>query len=311
MLTEKYDESEPLAQDDGWWASVLAEEKDHRERAKKVSNKPVEAKRTSLQDWEKAKSIYKQDAIVTLRVIGHNRGGVLVEGEGLSGFVPYSHLTGVNNTSNLVEREKILAKYMDQSLGLKVIECVPDDGRIIFSERAAETGAGQRTALFANLQPGQRISGTITNTTDFGVFLDLGGVEGLIHISELSWGRVNHPSEIVKGRKSLEVQVLEVSPERCRVALSLKRLSENPWQNAENDYVVGKIVAAKITSVVSFGAFARLEDGCEGLIHASEIPLENGGQIADLLEEGQTVQVRILHIDAHKQRMGLSLNTNL
>jgi small subunit ribosomal protein S1 len=190
---------------------------------------------------------------------------------------------------------------------LKVIECVPEDGRIVFSERAAQAEAGRRRELFDTLVVGQQVTGEVTNITDFGVFIDLGGVEGLIHISELSWGRVAHPSQIVSLGQSLKVQVLDVSPERCRVALSLKRLFENPWESAGEVYRIGQVVPATITSIVSYGAFARLEEGLEGLIHSSEMPLEDEQVVKDLLIEGQEVQVRVLHIDAEHQRLGLSL----
>jgi ribosomal protein S1 len=162
--------------------------------------------------------------------------------------------------------------------------------------------------LFNNLESGKTIKGTVTNITDFGVFIDLGGVEGLIHISELSWGRVSHPSQIVELGQEMDAQVLEISPERCRVALSLKRLLPNPWEKADTDFAVGQIVSAVITSIVSYGAFARLEAGVEGLIHASEMPLEGDKSVRDVVSEKQEVQVRILHVDAAHQRMGLSLN---
>jgi small subunit ribosomal protein S1 len=162
--------------------------------------------------------------------------------------------------------------------------------------------------LFKTLVVGQTIRGNITNITDFGVFIDLGGVEGLIHISELSWGRVSHPGQIVKLGQEIDAQVLEISPERCRVALSLKRLLANPWERANTDFAIGQIVPAVVTSIVSYGAFARLEAGIEGLIHASEMPLEGGKSVRDILSEDQEIRVRILHVDAAHQRMGLSLN---
>ena len=208
------------------------------------------------------------------------------------------------------DREKFLDEYVGQTLRLKVIECVPEDGRIVLSERAALAEPGKRSELFHSLRAGERVQGTVTNITDFGVFVDLGGVEGLIHISELSWGRVTHPSQIVQMGQSLDVQVLDLSSERCRVALSLKRLLPNPWEKVATDFSVGQILPATITSVLSYGAFARLDLGVEGLIHASEMLLEEGQIVKDVLHAGQPVQVRILHVDAAHQRMGLSLRLN-
>ncbi len=304
------------SQDDGWWASVLADEQRYSARppapAPASTPAPPAAKSTEPpnpmgEDWEVAKQLYHQDKIVELRVTGFNRGGLLVEGGNLYGFVPFSHLVGKMVQKDTRKREKELAAYRGRILRLKVIECVPEDGRIVFSERAALVEAGKRAELFRSLQPGQRIWGEVTNITDFGVFIDLGGVEGLVHISELSWGRVVNPGLIVQLNQRVEVEVLEILPERCRVALSLKRLTPNPWEEAEKIYAVNQVVPARITSLVSYGAFARLDAGLEGLIHASEIPLEPPRQIKDMLSEGQLVQVRVLHVDVAHQRLGLSL----
>jgi small subunit ribosomal protein S1 len=151
----------------------------------------------------------------------------------------------------------------------------------------------------------------VTNITEFGVFIDLGGVEGLIHISELSWGRVIHPADIVSLGQNLEVMVIDISPERCRVALSLKRLQTNPWEKVRDRYAVDDVVPAIITTIVSYGAFARLEEGLEGLIHISEIPLTNGQTIKDFLTVGERLNVRILQVDAAHQRLGLSLKLDV
>jgi small subunit ribosomal protein S1 len=208
----------------------------------------------------------------------------------------------------VADRDHDLESYVGRPLRLKVIECVPEDGRVVFSERAAQSESGKRAELFGALQPGQQVEGVVTNITDFGVFVDLGGVEGLIHISELSWGRVSHPTQIVKMGSTIDVQVLDLAPERCRVALSLKRLLSNPWQNASAEFPEGCIKPATVTSVLSYGAFARLDStGVEGLIHASEIPEAEGKPIKEVLFEGQAVQVRVLHLDAAHQRMGLSM----
>ncbi len=294
------------APDEDWWASILAEEE--RYLIEHVS-RPAYRERALEErlNWERARMLFQRDEVVALQVVAYNQGGLLVRGDGLRGFVPFSHLLNVDATADGRRREKMLAAYVGKTLRLKVIECVPEEGRVVFSERAAQAGAGRRTKLFATLQAGQCVEGVVTNVTDFGAFVDLGGVEGLIHISELSWGRVVHPSQIVKIGDRVRVQVLDVSPERCRIALSLKRLQENPWETAESVYRVNRIVPAVITAIVSYGAFARLENGLEGLIHVSEMPLAPGETVRDLVKEGQTVQVRVLHVDAARQRLGLSL----
>ncbi len=316
MVTKKQENENQMPNvDEGWWESVLAEEARHpthapaRGQAKSESRgdgKSEEAPKISP-NWTQVKDLYQRDQIVDLKVTGCNRGGLLVEGPNLYGFVPFSHLVDMAGQVDLSEREKYLESYVGRNLRLKVIECVPEDGRIVFSERAAQAEPGKRSQLFHSLHAGECVNGTVTNITDFGVFVDLGGVEGLIHISELSWGRVIHPSQIVKMGQSLQVQVLDLSPERCRVALSLKRLAPNPWTKIGSELSVGDVVPAVVTSVLSYGAFARLELGVEGLIHASEMPLVEGQAVKDFLEEGQQVRVRVLHVDPSRQRMGLSM----
>ena len=302
--------------DESWWESVLAEEGRNSTHVPDRLQNRQEARNELKEDikitpnWVEVKELYLHDKIVDLLVTGSNRGGLLVEGENLYGFVPFSHLIDMAG-QDMPDREKCLEAYTGRTLKLKVIECVPEDGRIVFSERAAQAEPGKRAELFNSMHPGEHVKGSVTNITDFGVFVDLGGVEGLIHISELSWGRVVHPSQIVKMGQVLDVQVLDLSPERCRVALSLKRLSVNPWIKIGTELSVGQIVSATITSVLSYGAFARLDLGVEGLVHASEMPLAEGEAVKDILHEGQQVQVRILHVDASHQRMGLSMLLNV
>lgn len=259
----------------------------------------------SAADWANAEQIYKQDQIVTLTVTSYNRGGLLVESSHLQGFVPYSHLVDMTCQNDL-ERDHFLSQYVGRDLRLKIIECVPEKGRIVFSERSARSDAGRRPQLFSSLQVGDITLGEVTNITDFGAFVDLGGVEGLIHISELSWGRVVHPSNILKLGQKIEVQVLEILLERCRIALSVKRLKPNPWETITERYAVDDVVPAVITSVASFGVFARLDEGLEGLVHISEMEPE-GLVVKEIFTEGQQINVRILHIEAQHHRLGLSL----
>lgn len=303
--------------DDGWWASVLAEESRFSQPAPRFAETKPEVRqeakndaqdKKSIVNWNQVKDLYMNDRIVDLTVTGHNRGGLLVEGDGLYGFVPFSHLIELAGRVDTLDRNQDLEPYVGRSLHLKVIECVPEDGRVVFSERAAQSEPGKRAELFHSLHAGQRVAGLVTNITDFGVFVDLGGVEGLIHISEISWGRVSHPSQLVKLGSTINVQVLDLAPERCRVALSMKRLQANPWVTAETDFPIGTIKPATITSVLSYGAFARLDGfGVEGLIHVSEIPQAEGKPLKEVLREGEAVQVRVLHLDAAHQRMGFSM----
>lgn len=303
--------------DDGWWEAVLADEQKYvSPQSRTVSQKPVEEARVERPantkaetlDWEAIKQFFKNDRIIEMKVTGHNRGGLLVEGGGLSGFVPLSHLIELAGREKEELRDDCLEEYAGRTLKVKVIECVPEDGRIIFSERAALSEPGRRLELFHTLAPGMRVRGTVTNITDFGAFIDLGGVEGLIHISELSWGRVSHPGQLVSLGEEIDVQVLELSAERCRVALSRKRLLPNPWKQASEEFPEGAIISATVTNVLSYGAFATLEAGVEGLIHATEMPLEDGQSPRDLLSVGQKLELRVLHIDPDHQRLGFSMN---
>jgi small subunit ribosomal protein S1 len=259
-------------------------------------------------DWDHVQVLYENDEVVTLQVYGFNRGGVLVQGESLQGFVPISHLVDMPCNAGEDERRQILNEYVGRLLDLKVIECEPAQERIVLSERAALAGQGRRRLLFNTLRPGEVVHGAVTNVTDFGVFVDLGGLEGLIHVSELSWGRVSHPSCVLKVNQPIDALVLTITEETGRVALSLKRLQSNPWDVLVNNYQAGDIVPANITAIQRYGAFARLKEGVEGLIHVSTIHLPSGRKdLESYLTVGQRVQVRILHIDAERRRLGLGL----
>lgn len=305
-------EGGPQPMDESWWAAVLAEEE--KTSSQPVESTPAEAG-TNLQqtkvDWKQARLIYDSDETISLEVVDFNRGGLLVEGSDLQGFVPISHLVDIESDSldqSEQEREHLLSTYLASMLKLKVIECDPARGRVVFSERAALFEAGRRMHLLTNLQPTERILGKVTNITDFGVFVDLGGLEGLIHVSELSWGRVRHPAEVVNIGDQVEVFVISIDQERQRVALSLKRMNPNPWETADIRYHSGQEVEAVITSVMPFGAFARLEEGLDGLIHVSEMCYgDEVVQPREVVAEGQRVQVRVLHVDPINQRLGLSL----
>jgi small subunit ribosomal protein S1 len=336
--TNQKSERGPVPLDESWWAAVLAEEEGRSSAGNRagsssqvegaVAGKPGE-KSTSRQNvkqttpysstkmapvnWTRAREVYEEDETLCLEVTGHNRGGLLVEGDGLQGFVPLSHLvdlavekTDLENTSQ--DLSPILAGYVGRLLTLKVIECDPERGRIVLSERAALAEPGRRNELLDKLKAGDCVRGTVTNVTEFGVFVDLGGVEGLIHVSELSWGRVRHPSDAASVGDYVEAYVIQVEKERSRVALSLKRLRPNPWDTAEVRYRPGQVIEAVVTSVVPYGAFARLEEGLDGLIHISEMSL--GGKKIDphdLVQEGEHLLVRVIQVDASRQRLGLSL----
>lgn len=298
--------------DEGWWNSVLADEGSYIDEPSPVNCKPcAQTTGNSGINWQCMKELFERDEIILLTVQGYNKGGLLVQGEGVQGFVPISHLIdGPANGANEDERNKFLEKYVGNSLYVKIIECEPHNERIVFSERAAQAGQGKRKELFETLKPGVIVCGIITNVTEFGAFVDLGGVEGLIHVSEISWGRVEKPTDLLKIGTKVKVMVLQVNPETSRIALSIKRLAANPWEEMEDRYQAGDIVTATVTSIMKFGVFARLTEGVEGLIHISCMENElHGKNLHDLFEPGQTLQVKIIHIDAVRRRLGLGLVT--
>jgi small subunit ribosomal protein S1 len=300
----------PPPMDESWWAAILAQEEgkgvtDSQEPRERVGGRSDN--RGSPEDWIWARELYEEDDTVDLPVIGYNRGGLLVEAQGLRGFVPVSHLVSFQPGIADQEKASLLAEYVGQELCLKVIEYDPERGRLVFSERAAQAGPGRRAELLNNLSSGERVRGKVTNITRFGVFVDLGGVEGLIHVSELSWGRVRHPSDVVECGEDLEVQVLSVDREQGRVALSLKELLPDPWEEVDQRYEVGECVEGEVTNVVKFGAFVGLEEGLEGLIHVSELGDGNFLHPRSVVSEGERVRVRVIHIDADERRLGLSM----
>lgn len=306
----------PPQVDDGWWESVLTDVESHAEvEAFGILEKNCtgdEGDAIDNVDWEKARELYKTDQVISLAVTGFNRGGLLVDGDDLKGFVPVSHLLTYEAESDKREREVCLAAYIGRDLPLKVIECDHTRGRVVFSERAAQADSGSRLALLDILKIGSTVHGCVTTVTDFGVFVDLGGIEGLIHISELSWGRVRHPGDLIKVGEQVTASVIQLDRERSRVALSIKRLLDNPWVTAGERYKPGEVYDALVTSTVSYGVFARLMDGLDGLIHVSELADTGFAEDPrDQFSEGETIKVRILHLDTEHQRLGLSLYTDI
>ena len=297
---------EPPDLGDSWWKAALSEgEVDMSLGAGQIDdvdqledNPSVISYNQPENDWDYVDRLYTADEIVRLKVIGCNQGGLLVQGEMINGFVPCSHLLAGHKKK----------EYLQQTVTLKVIEYDRDRCRVVFSERAAQAKAGTRVRLLDELVEGTCINGVITTLTDFGAFVDLGGLEGLIHISELSWGRVDHPSDVVSEGDCMDVYILNIDRAENKVALSIKKMCPNPWETIEERYKPGQIVKAVVKNIVSYGVFVRLEEGVDGLIHVSELG-ENGEEVSpwDVLEENQNVTVEIINLDPKEQRLGLSL----
>jgi small subunit ribosomal protein S1 len=311
-----FENQEEAEVSEGWWASVMAEDdcfKQAEERKKELAEEDpglvveeVEALAEDI-DWDLIRTLYEDETVLTCTVVDYNKGGLLVCTDDFSGFVPISHLDEVLSLEDESARMEKLKSFVGCRMFLKVIECDKGRGRVVLSERAAQSEPGQRQKLLDTLKEGATVEGRVTNLTDFGVFVDLGGVEGLVHISELSWGRVIHPRDHAQINATIEVLVLSINREQCRVSLSVKRLRPNPWDEIGERYPVGSRVSGVITDIVKFGAFARLDDGLEGLIHVSEMGQEENVRPEDIFNRGQEVDVEVLVVDSDRQRMSLRL----
>lgn len=261
--------------------------------------------------WKDLEALWQRGEVTTAIVTGWNRGGLLVRWNDLQGFVPASQLKEVPIFESEEARDEVLSRWVGEELRLKVIELDPSRNRLVFSERATLWGPGDAERLLAELKPGDIREGYVSNLCDFGAFVDLGGVDGLIHISELSWGRVVHPAKHLSLGQRVRVLVLSVDREERHVSLSLKRLLPNPWAYVEEKYAPDQVVEATVTHVVDFGIFVQLEEGLEGLVHISEISDEHIADLHRLASPGDRVRVRILHIDAPKHRLSLSMREPL
>ena len=261
-------------------------------------------------DWRNAEKLFESGEIFEATVSGYNRGGLIVRLGKVRGFVPASQLSSATREGNEEVQSDDLAKLVGQKLKLKIIELDRGRNRLILSERAAirEWRRQQKERLLAELQEGDIVRGAVSSLCDFGAFVDLGGADGLIHLSELSWGRVSHPSEVLKVGDEVEVYVLKVDRKERRIGLSLKRLQPDPWSQVEEKYSVGQLVEGTITKLTNFGAFARLKDDeIEGLIHISELSDERITHPREVVKEGDVLTLRIIRIDPERRRMGLSL----
>jgi len=263
-------------------------------------------------DWKHAEELLESQDMFTGAVSGFNRGGVIVKIGQVRGFVPASQLSSESQAMQLSEGEpdNRWMKLMDTELRMKVIDLDRRRNRLILSERVAirEWRREQKEKLLKSLEENTVCEGVVSSLADFGAFVNLGGADGLIHLSELSWGRISHPSEVVSIGEKIKVMVLNVDQERKRIGLSLRRLLPEPWETVPDRYEVGQVVRGTVTKLVHFGAFARLEDDTiEGLIHISELTERRINHPSEVVAEKQELELRIIRIDTDKRRMGLSL----
>jgi small subunit ribosomal protein S1 len=260
------------------------------------------------QDWLQAKQQMDADEILELDVVGYNKGGLIVRLEGIRGFVPASQVVELRGRSN-EPAETRMTKMVGKKLVLKIIEVERSRNRLILSEVLALKPWRDKCKekLLSELQVGEVRSGLVSSLCDFGAFVDLGGADGLIHISQLSWRPVAHPRDILQVGDEINVYVVAVDRQKKRIALSLKQLEPEPWAQVAEKYHVGDLITATITKLATFGAFARLEEGVEGLIHVTELTEGRVAHPSHVVKVGDVLTLRIVRMDPARRRLGLSL----
>lgn len=260
-------------------------------------------------DWLIAEQLLESGEITTRKVVGYNKGGLTVEFNHIRGFVPASHLVDMPRNLTEEQRRAELENRIGEEMRLKVIEVDPKRRRLVMSQMLAEREyrSAQREELFKTLSVGDVVEGVVRSIRPFGAFVDIGGVDGLLHVSEIGYGNISHPREVLSVGQKIQVQVIRIDPETQRVALSRRKLLPNPWDGIEERYPVGSIVLATITRLSDFGAFAELEPGVEGLIHISELADIAVAEPLKTVKPGDRVMVKVLRVDPKRQRVGLSI----
>ncbi|TGD10176.1 30S ribosomal protein S1 [Brevibacterium sp. S111] len=275
---------------------ALVLQKEDKEGRLMLSKKRAQYERA----WGDIEKIKEDDGVVTGTVIEVVKGGLIVD-IGLRGFLPAS----------LVEMRRVrdLAPYIGQQVEAKIIELDKNRNNVVLSRRAwlEQTQSAVRHDFLQTLQKGQVRPGVVSSIVNFGAFVDLGGVDGLVHVSELSWKHIDHPGEVVTVGDEVTVEVLDVDMDRERVSLSLKATQEDPWQHFARTHVIGQIVPGKVTKLVPFGAFVRVEDGIEGLVHISELAVRHVDLPEQVVSVDETIYVKVIDIDLERRRISLSL----
>jgi len=239
--------------------------------------------------------------IISVTIIGHNKGGLECQVSGIRGFIPMGQIS--------IYRVENAEEYVGQKLNCVVTEANRGKKNLVLSHRALmeRERKEQREKLIAELAPGQTREGVVRSLQDFGAFVDLGGIDGLIHVSQLSWERVNHPRDVLKEGQTVKVRIEKVDKETGKIGLAYRDLADNPWDSVSSKYPLGSTIKGTVTKLMQFGAFVRLEAGVEGLIHISEMGHGRVNRAGDVVSEGQEVEVKVLSVDTDAQRIGLSL----
>ncbi len=265
--------------------------------------------------WRAMQERFDAGEIVEARVIDHNKGGLIVD-LGVRGFVPISQIVDFPRRPRdeqprdaAQEIAEKLQPFVGRTLRLKILEVNRKANRLILSEKVAlyEERREKRDELFSSLQVSQRVTGVVRSIAPFGVFIDLGGIDGLVHKSELSWNKVNNPETAYAIGEEVEAEVIDINHERGRISLSIRRLQPDPWQESVAKYTIGDVIEGTVTKLVNFGAFVRVEEGLEGLIHISELSNQRVAHPGDVVKEGEVLKLKIISLDSERHRLGLSL----
>lgn len=255
--------------------------------------------------WVKAEELAKEEGLIDLKVVDQNKGGLLVAYENLQGFIPNSHIPAIRRGTNLQKAGEIKSGMVGKILPVKVIEVNQKERKLVFSAKVAQKG--QRLERLNEIEIGTVVKSRVVNVVDFGVFVDLDGVDGLVHKSEIDWERISHPSKIFKVGDEIEVKVVGVDKEKERISLSRKILLPNPWIKLAEKYRVGNLAEGLVVSVLDFGAFIELEEGLQGLVHVSEIGYANTEDPKAVVKKGDPVLVKIMNIEPERERVSLSM----
>ncbi len=269
----------------------------------------IDKARTEV-SWRKLQAQFEAGEVFEVNVVGYNKGGLMVEVEGVRGFIPASQVNALSGIGDSEEnRQSQMSRLVNTRLLVKIVEVNRERNRLILSERQAvrEQREASKGRLMNELEVGQVREGVVTTLAKFGAFIDLGGVDGLVHVSELSWARVDDPKQVLSVGQTVKVYILSIDSEKQKVALSIKRTQPEPWSQVNDKYQVGEVVEAVISQLSNFGAFARIEEGLEGLIHISELAEGRVDRPGDIVKAGDKVKVRILRIDPENRRLALSL----
>ncbi|HET7144758.1 MAG TPA: S1 RNA-binding domain-containing protein [Anaerolineales bacterium] len=260
--------------------------------------------------WENVEKMIADETVIDTKIIGFNKGGLIVAVGNLRGFVPSSQISGVRRAQSSGDTpEQRWQKMVGQAISVRIIEVDRERRRLILSERSTntESRSSMKDRVISELEEGKVYTGKVTSLADFGAFVNVNGADGLVHLSELSWDRLQHPREMLEVGQEVQVKVINIEREKKRIGLSMRALQDDPWKSRVEKFSVGQLVEGTITRLTKFGAFARLEGDIEGLIHISELSENRVEHPKEVLKEGEVKTLRVIRIDGEQHRIGLSL----